>query len=679
MRIELAQTAGFCYGVRRAVEMAQRAGEEQRPCVLLGHLIHNRYVIERLEEQGLATVERVEQIPPGAAVLLRSHGESRAVHEYLRAHGNPIIDAACPNVSRIHRIVAQAEAQGRTAVIIGEASHPEVAAIAGWCERPVVLSGPEEVERWILENGSCQQPLTVVSQTTSTRRLWESCIEKIKKVCTNAEIFDTICSATRKRQEEAQKLAAQCDAMVVIGDSHSSNTRRLAELCAQQCPLVLSVENGEELDTAQLQGAAFVGITAGASTPGWIIKEVYDKMSDEIMEIEESFADMLEESIKTLHTGDKVTGTVTRITPTEIHVDLGAKQAGYIPVSELSDDASLAVEDIVKVGDEIETYVMRVNDAEGIVTLSKKRLDTVKNWETVEVACQDKTPVEAFITEQNKGGLVANYKGVRVFIPASQTGLPRNADLSVLVKTKVRLRITEINRALRRVVGSIRAVQAEERAALAAQVWENIEVGKRYTGTVKSMTSYGVFVDIGGVDGMVHISELTWSRIKTPSEVVSVGDTLEVYVISFNQEKKKISLGVKDHSQKPWEVFTGKYGIGDIASVRVVKLMTFGAFAEIVPGVDGLIHVSQMADRRVEKPEDVVSEGQWVNVKITDIDFENEKVSLSIRAALEEAPIEEETPAEEETPVEEAPAEEAPAEEAPVEEAPAEETPAEGE
>ncbi len=666
MRIELARTAGFCYGVRRAVEMAQQAGEQERPCVLLGHLIHNRHVIERLEEQGLTTVESVEQVPPGAAVLLRSHGESRAVHEYLQAHGNPIIDAACPNVSRIHRIVAQAEAQGRTAVIIGEASHPEVAAIAGWCTHPVVLSGPEEVERWIVENPSCvQQPLTVVSQTTSTRQIWEACTEKLKKVCTNAEIFDTICNATRKRQEEAQKLAAQCDAMIVIGDPHSSNTRRLAELCAQQCPLVLSVENGEQLDIAPLHGAAFVGITAGASTPGWIIKEVYDKMSDEIMEIEESFADMLEKSIKTLHTGDKVTGTVTRITPTEIHVDLGAKQAGYIPVSELSDDPSLAVEDIVKVGDEIETYVMRVNDAEGIVTLSKKRLDTVKNWETVETACQDKTPVEAFITEQNKGGLVANYKGIRVFIPASQTGLPRNADLSVLVKTKARLRITEINRARRRVVGSIRAVQAEERAALAAQVWENIEVGKRYTGVVKSMTSYGVFVDIGGVDGMVHISELTWSRIKTPSEVVSVGDTLEVYVISFNPEKKKISLGVKDHSQKPWEVFTGKYGIGDIANVRVVKLMTFGAFAEIVPGVDGLIHVSQMADHRVEKPEDVVSEGQWVNVKITDIDFENEKVSLSIRAAMEEAPEEEEeAPAEEEAPDEETPAEEeAPAEE----------------
>jgi 4-hydroxy-3-methylbut-2-enyl diphosphate reductase len=423
--------------------------------------------------------------------------------------------------------------------------------------------------------------------------------------------------------------------MVVIGDPHSSNTRRLAELCAQRCPRVCAVEGAEELDPASFQNAALVGITAGASTPGWIIKEVFDKMSDETMEIEESFAEMLEKSIKTLNTGEKVTGVVTGITPTEIYVDLGTKHAGYIPVSELSDDPSVKVEDIVKVGDEIETYVMRVNDMEGVVTLSKKRLDSVKHWEEIEAAKDEHTTVEGLVTEENKGGIVVNVKGIRVFVPASQSGKPRNADLSDMVKTKVQLRITEVNRARRRVVGSIRAVEAEARAAKAAEVWANIEVGKKYTGTVKSLTSYGAFVDIGGVDGMVHISELSWSRIKTPAEVVSVGDQVEVYVISFDTEKKKISLGMKDHSQEPWTVFTGKYNVGDVANVRVVKLMTFGAFAEIVPGVDGLIHISQIADHRIDKPGDVLSEGQMVDVKITDIDYENQKVSLSIRALLE--------------------------------------------
>ena len=293
------------------------------------------------------------------------------------------------------------------------------------------------------------------------------------------------------------------------------------------------------------------------------------------------------------------------------------------------------MEDIVKVGDEIETYVMRVNDMEGVVTLSKKRLDTVKNWEDIETAREERTTVEGLVTEENKGGIVVNVKGIRVFVPASQTGLPRNAEMSALIKTKVKLRITEVNRARRRVVGSIRAVDAEERAAKAAEVWANIEEGKKYTGTVKSLTSYGAFVDIGGVDGMVHISELSWSRIKHPSEVVAIGDQVDVYVISFDTEKKKISLGMKDRSQEPWTVFTGKYGIGDVANVKVVKLMTFGAFAEIVPGVDGLIHISQIADHRIEKPGDVLSEGQMVDVKITDIDFDNKKVSLSIRALLE--------------------------------------------
>ena len=643
MRLELAKSAGFCYGVKRAVEMAEQAAKSDRPCVMLGSLIHNRHVTDRLASEGVFVVDTLDDVPDGAAVILRSHGEAQSVHETLRDRGNEIIDAACPNVSKIHRIVEQAEENGRTAVIIGNPEHPEIIAIAGWCRHPVVLSGPEAVDEWLKSNPEfVQKPISVVSQTTSTQALWKACVEKIKKVCTNAEFFDTICGATYKRQAEAQELAARCDAMIVIGDPNSSNTKRLAELCAALCPTVILTEGASELDPTLLKGAALVGITAGASTPGWIIKEVFDKMSDEIMEIEESFAELLEKSIKTLNTGDKVTGIVTGIAPTEIYVDLGTKHAGYIPVAELTDDPSLKVEDIVKVGDEIETYVMRVNDMEGVVTLSKKRLDTVKNWEDIEAAREEHTTVEGLVTEENKGGIVVNVKGIRVFVPASQTGLPRDAEMSTLIKTKVKLRITEVNRARRRVVGSIRAVEAEERAAKAAAVWESIEEGKKYTGTVKSLTSYGAFVDIGGVDGMVHISELSWARIKHPSEVVAVGDQVEVFVISFDAEKKKISLGMKDHSQEPWTVFTGKYAVGDVANVKVVKLMTFGAFAEVVPGVDGLIHISQIADRRIEKPGDVLSEGQMVDVKITDIDMENKKVSLSIRALIEaEKPAEE--------------------------------------
>ena len=605
--------------------------------MMLGSIIHNKDVIARLAEKGLTAVERPEDVPEGSAVIIRSHGEGRAVYDQLRARGVEILDATCPNVTRIHQIVAQAEETGRQPVIVGTPDHPEVTAIAGWCSHPVVVSGAEELEKWLVQDEKRRNlPLTFVSQTTSTRKIWDDCVKKAKKECTNAEFFDTICGATSKRQEEAHRLAQQCSLMVVIGDGKSSNTKRLAEICRESCPDVRLIERAADLEPSALSQANVVGITAGASTPAWIIKEVYDKMSEENMEIEKSFAEMLEESIKTLNTGDKVKGKVVAITPTEIEVELGVKYPGYIPLSELSDDPSVKPEDVVKVGDEIETYVMLVSDRDCMVKLSKKRLDMVKGWEEIEAAKENETVMEGFVTEDNKGGVVVSVKGVRVFVPASQTGLPRETPMSELVKQKVRLIITEVNRARRRVVGSISRVTRAERAAAAEKVWAEIEEGKHYTGTVKSLTSYGAFVDIGGVDGMVHISELSWSRIKHPSEVVKVGDTVDVYVISADKEKKKISLGMKDHSQDPWSVFTSTYQVGDVANVRIVKLMTFGAFAEVVPGVDGLIHISQIADHRIDKPSDVLAEGDKVDVKITDVDMENKKISLSIRALLEE-------------------------------------------
>ncbi|MEG2419913.1 MAG: bifunctional 4-hydroxy-3-methylbut-2-enyl diphosphate reductase/30S ribosomal protein S1 [Oscillospiraceae bacterium] len=638
MKLRVAKSAGFCYGVERAVTMAEQAAATGAPCVMLGPVIHNDAVIARLKEQNIACVERVDEVAPGATVILRSHGEGEPVHKKLLERGNVIVDTTCPNVSKIHRIVVEAKARGRRVAVIGTHDHPEVEGIAGWCQDALVLSGTEELETWLRGDPlRCELPLTFVSQTTAIRRQWDDCIKIAKKECTNVEIFDTICSATHNRQLEAQKLAAECDAMLVIGDKKSSNTRRLAELCRNGCAKVLCVQSAADIDLSLFEGTACVGITAGASTPGWIIKEVCNKMSDEIMEIEESFAELLEKSIKTLHTGEKVTGVVTGVSAAEISVDLGTKHAGFIPLAEYTDDPTVKMENEVKVGDQIETFVVRVNDAEGIVTLSKKRLDSIKGWEDVEKAQEDRTTMEGIVTEENKGGIVVTVKGVRVFVPASQTGLPRDAAMSEMLKKKVKLRITEVNSARRRVVGSIRAVEYEDRASKASEVWESIEAGKKYSGTVKSLTSYGAFVDIGGVDGMVHISELSWSRVKHPSEVVSVGDKVDVYVISFDAEKKKISLGMKDRSEDPWTKFTESFKVDDEAEVRIVKLMTFGAFAEIVPGVDGLIHISQIADHRIDKPGDAVSEGDVVKVRITEIDFEHKKVSLSIRALLEGA------------------------------------------
>ena len=636
MKVVLAQSAGFCYGVRRAVELAQEKAAQGAPCVMLGPIIHNKEVVGRLAAQGLRAVDRPEEVPSGCGVVIRSHGEGRAVHEDFARRGVEVFDATCPNVTHIHKIVAEAENRGRQPVVVGAAGHPEVLAIAGWCRAPVVVSGAKDLEKWLNDGENRHHlPLTFVCQTTSTKKIWEDCVKKAKKLCTNSEFFDTICGATSKRQEEARQLAARCGLMVVVGDRQSSNTKRLAEICRESCPNVWLIERAEDLERSQMPQVDMVGITAGASTPAWIIKEVYDKMSDEIMEIEKSFAEMLEESIKTLNNGDKVTGTVVAITPTEVQVELGIKYPGYISLTELSDDPTAKVEDIVKVGDEIESQVIQVSDRDCMVKLSKRRLDINKGWEEIEAARENETVVEGFVTEDNKGGVVVSVKGVRVFVPASQTGLPRETPMSELLKQKVRLVITEVNRARRRVVGSISRVTRAERAAAAEKVWAEIEDGKRYTGTVKSLTSYGAFVDIGGVDGRVHISELSWIRIKHPSEVVKVGDTVDVYVISADKEKKKISLGMKDHSQEPWTVFTSTYQVGDTANVRIVKLMTFGAFAEVVPGVDGLIHISQLADHRVEKPGDVVAEGDKVDVKITDVDMENKKISLSIRALLE--------------------------------------------
>ena len=641
-QIILAKSAGFCYGVRRAVELAQAQAEQGNPCVMLGSIIHNRHVVEHLANQGLYQIDNVEDAPANHAVLIRSHGEAKNVYTKLAAQGSSILDATCPNVSRIHKLVKKAEAEGRTAVIIGAPNHPEVCAIAGWCTNPVVLDGAQSLDKWLREDpGRIHIPLTFVSQTTSTREIWENSVKLAKKVCTNLEIFDTICNATSKRQSEALDIAGKCDAMVVIGDRASSNTKHLVELCRQRCSLVIWIEQANELDVSRLKEVVCIGITAGASTPGWIIKEVYDKMNEEILEIEESFAEMLEKSIKTLNTGEKATGVVVNITPTEIQVDLGTKHAGYIPVSEYSDDPTVKVEECVKVGDTIEAMVMRVNDGEGVVTLSKKRLDANKNWEEIETAKEEKITVEGLVVEENKGGVVVNVKGIRVFVPASQTGLRRNEAMTGMLKTTVRLRITEVNRSRRRVVGSIRAVAAEEKAAASAAIWGDIVVGKQYTGTVKSLTSYGAFVDIGGVDGMVHISELSWSRIKHPSEVVSVGDSVEVYVIKADVEKKKISLGMKNPTENPWENFLANYEVGSVAQVKIVKLMSFGAFSEVVPGVDGLIHISQIADHRVEKPEDELTEGQVVEVKITEINTETKKISLSRRALLQAAPVEE--------------------------------------
>lgn len=671
-RVILAKSAGFCFGVSRSVKMAEEL-LKSGPCKSLGPLIHNEDVVSDLARRGLEVISDTSEVRPGDRVMIRSHGVSQAVEDALRAAGAEITDATCPNVSRIHRLVAEASANGRQVIVIGTAGHPEVQAICGRCTEPVVVGNAAELANWLENNVDKRtEPITVVVQTTQTENNLRECEKLIKKWCTKAEIFDTICFATSIRQEEAVKLASACGAMVVIGGKNSANSLHLAELCAERCANTQFVENSAQLDTGVLRDVETIGMTAGASAPSWIIKEVLDKMSDEIMiqenpeaapveeapvqaveqpaeeaapaveaeaaPAEKSFDEMLEDSLKTIYNGDKVSGVVVAITPTEVSIDLGTKYSAFIPTTEFTEDGEVKLEDAVHVGDTVEAIVVRVNDVEGTAQLSKKRMDAVKNWADIEAAQEAGTVVEGTVTEENKGGVVVSVKGIRVFVPASQSGLPKDTPMTQLVKQKVRLKITEVNRGRRRVVGSIRAVLQRERREKAEAVWNEIEVGKVYHGVVKSLTSYGAFVDIGGIDGMVHVSELSWSRIRNPAEVVSVGDELDVYVIGFDKEAKRISLGYKKAEDNPWTKFVNTYKVGDIAQVKVVKLMPFGAFAEVMPGVDGLIHISQIANRRIGKPDEVLSVGDVVDVKITAIDNDKQKISLSIRALSEPEP-----------------------------------------
>ena len=690
----VAESAGFCFGVRRSVEMAESVLARFGSCLSYGELIHNDDVVSALQEKGMRVIASPSEAGSGDRVIIRAHGVSSSVIDYLEAAGAEVVDATCPRVKHIHRIVSRAAEEGQYVLVIGMRNHPEVEAICGWCGACSVIESEEEASAWAqLHPDLVDHPICVVVQTTQTQRFFKNCVNSLKKRCTNLRIFDTMCFATFTRQNEAAELASRCDAMVVIGGKHSANSLHLAQICQEACPNVQFVERAAELDLVKLAGCETVGLTAGASTPSWIIKEVRKAMDElkveETIAVEEateataveekapeaaapatetpaeevSFDAMLEESLKSIYNGEKVTGVVTGISGTEVTVDLGMKYTGFIPTTDFT-DAGEKVEDCVKLGDEIEALVVRVNDVEGTAMLSKKRLDNIKFWDDVEAAAENGSVVEGTVTETNKGGVVVNVKGVRVFVPASQTDLPREAELGQLLKNTVKLKITEVNKARKRVVGSIRRAAAAERHAMREELWNTIEVGKRYKGVVKSLTSYGAFVDIGGVDGMVHVSELSWGRIHNPAEVVKVGDELEVYVIGFDKDAHRISLGFKDPEANPWKLFTDQYSVGDVASVKIVKLMQFGAFAEVLPGVDGLIHISQVADHRIAKVDDVLHVGDVVDAKITAIDNENQKISLSIRALLEpEAPSEDADEAEE-TAEEEAPAEEAaPAEE----------------
>ncbi|MBQ8358089.1 MAG: 4-hydroxy-3-methylbut-2-enyl diphosphate reductase [Clostridia bacterium] len=651
----VAAGAGFCPGVRTATDRLAHRMREAAPgerLYTLGHLIHNEDYNRDLEAAGVCAVG-AEELPAIAAatdahrpatVFIRAHGipkETGETLERLRA-AYPYFffeDCTCPFVAKLHRIAAEHSArEGRARYIflcIGSEHHPEVEGFMSCFEgEKYVFPDAAALEEGLKGLNLSKKVPVMVAQTTQKLTEWKKCQKVLKKLCTNAFIFDTICNVTDLRQTEAAKLARECDGMIVIGGKESSNTAKLYEICRSLCPDTLRVTGRAELPLVKPFALTHrkVGLTAGASTPSDIIEEVHKTMSET-----ENFAELLDSTpIKTLNTGEIVSGTVMHVTDTELQLDLGAGVTGYIKAERVTDDPSVKLTEAYKVGDVVEAKVIRVSDVDGVAELDKRRVDSGKNWAKIVAAKEEGTVLEAPVADVVKGGLTVFVFGNRVFIPASQSGVPKDGDLAPLKGTTVKFKIIETKEPGNKAIGSIRAVLREERRAKEEEFWASIEEGKTYTGAVKSMTSYGAFIDLGGVDGMVHTSELSWKRIKSPADVLSIGDTVTVFVKSFDKEKKRISLGYKTEESNPWFIFTNNYQVGDVVPVKIVSMMPFGAFAEIIDGVDGLIHISQIAMTRIGKPADVLEIGQNVDAKIIEIDNDKQKVSLSIRALLEE-------------------------------------------
>ena len=659
MEINVTKTAGFCFGVKRAMELMNETMEKYpAPIYTIGPIIHNPQIIADLQRRGAIIARDVDDVPEGAVCVVRAHGLPKDAYERLERAGRTVIDTTCPFVSKIQKIVSDAAAADHYVLIAGDERHPEVIGIVGYAQKDkcFVFENAQQLSQIIqFFSRKNEAFVDVVAQTTFSVKEFEKCKKIIKKAFKNSIIYDTICNATELRQKETAALAAECDAFFVVGGRESSNTNKLFHIASSVCPNTFLIESESEIPIQTIKEFNKIGITAGASTPDCVIEEVKETMSEETKNVAEvgemTFAQMLEDSCKTITTGERVKVVVVGVTPTEIKVELGAKQSGFITKDNFSTDPNVDLESAVKVGDQFDAIVLRVSDVEGTIALSKKRIDALIGFEKIEKAYNEKEVVEGVVSGVNNGGLTVLIYGVRVFVPMSLTGKPRDFDYSTLVGSEVKLNIVEFsnNRGRKKIIGSMKAVTNAERKQAQDAFWASAEIGQKLTGVVrseKSITNFGVFVDLGGVDGLIHITELSWKKIKHPSEVVKVGDTLEVYIKDLDPENKKVSLGYKREEDNPFKLFTEKCNVGDVVSVKIVNLMPFGAFANIMDGVDGLIHISQLSDKRISKPADVVSVGQEVDAKIIEINKETGKVGLSIRALLEEeAPVEE--PAEE--------------------------------
>lgn len=622
MEIILAKSAGFCFGVKLAVDCVYEKSKEDK-IYTYGPIIHNKNVVKDLEKQGVEIIENLERDINGK-VIIRSHGVPPSVYKLLEQKNIEYVDCTCPFVKKIHRIVDENYKQGKRVIIIGNKNHPEIIGINGFCDNTALIANSiEEFNNLDIENN---KEYILVSQTTFDITVFEKLLQGIKN--NNIKVFNTICSATNDRQKEALELSKQVDYMIVLGDTSSSNTQKLYEICKKNCENTYLCETIKDLQLNNFKKNVKIGITAGASTPPAIIKEALNKMNE--ME-NMSFEEMLNESFKTLHNGSVVKGSVIRVTDNEVFVNLGYKADGVIEKSEFSNDANINLKNEVSVGDEIEVFVIKVNDGDGNVVLSRKRLEMNKGFDELEEAFNNKSILKGKIVDVIKGGLIANINNVRVFVPSSQISNKFVQDLNSFKGKEFDFNIIEFNKSKRRIIAGRRDLVQSMEDEAKAKVYENIKVGDKLEGTVSRIVDFGAFVDLGGVDGLIHISELSWGRVKKVSDVLKEGDKVTVYVLEVNKDKNKISLSLKDSEKNPWVLAKDKYKISDVVEGKVVRLVDFGAFVELEEGVDGLVHISQICQKHIAKPEEALSIGQVVKAKVTEIDTDNKKISLSIK------------------------------------------------
>ena len=658
MNVTIARSSGFCFGVKNAVTAAEEAvaaKADGRKLVMLGEIVHNRYVVDKLLAGGFVICETAEEVPENSIVIIRAHGVTPEEIAILCSKNCEIRDMTCPFVSKIHKIVRENAQKGMNIIITGTQGHPEVTGILGEAEgtgvKCAVIKAPEDLDNLDFPLESA----ILISQTTFSSYMFEKICNTVKNKIEKINLFDTICITTESRQKEAASLSEISDSMIVIGSAHSSNTTKLLEICKGRCARTFLVNSGTEvrelISEEKILPADKVGITAGASTPEAIILEVVQQMNEEEKITNQGFDTEFANAVDLIaqvRRGAVVKGTITSADDDYVYVDVHDKSEGRISRKEFDSDPEFDLDKAI--ADHVEVTVkvrsIKNSDQGKEIILSKNDVESEKGRAEIEEAYKNKTPITVKITRTVKDGVIGSYKGVDIYIHRTQIKTGEVKDLESYVGQTLDVLVTKFDteKGRLRISGSHRIIVSEERRKKSAEIWDNIEEGKHYTGVVRSLVDFGAFIDIGGVDGLVHVSELSWSRNAKPADVLKVGEEVDVYVKSFDKETKKISLGYKRIEDDPYYAIEERMPVGCVVQGTVVRLTKFGAFVQLEPDLDALCHVSQISSRRLEKPEDALSVGQVVQAKVIKIEPEERRISISIK---EVAPIDPEMPEEE--------------------------------